>query len=61
LRNGGQRRIVSEVRGKIADYFNRELGLSWAEIARNLGVGISAAAMAIRKLEREKINGPSFS
>jgi putative transposase len=56
LRNGGQRRIVSKVRGKIGYYLNRELGLSLAEIARNLGVGTSAVAMAIRKLEHEQIN-----
>ena len=49
LRTGGQRRKISEVRAKIAYWLNREMGLSMAEIARNLGVGTSAIAMAIKK------------
>ena len=49
LRGGGQSRRVSEVRGKIALFLSRERGISMAEIARNLGVGTSAIAMAIRK------------
>ena len=55
LRGRGQRRGVSEARGEIALYLSREMGLSMAEIARNLGVGTSAIAMAIRKGERGKI------
>jgi putative transposase len=51
LRSGGQRRKISEVRGKIACYLSREMGMSMAEIARNLGVGTSAVAMAIKKGE----------
>jgi putative transposase len=51
LRGGGQRRKVSEARGKIAHYLCREMGLSMAEVGRNFGVGISAIAMAIRKEE----------
>ena len=48
------RRRVSEARGEIALYLCGEMGLSMAEIARNLGVGTSAIAiaMAIRKGER---------
>ena len=42
-------------RGEIALYLSGEIGLSMAEIARNLGAGTSAIAMAIRKGEREKI------
>jgi REP element-mobilizing transposase RayT len=54
LRGRGQRRRVSEARGEIALYLCKEMGLSMAEIARNLGVGTSAIAMAIRKGERGK-------
>ena len=54
LRGRGQRRRVSKARGEIALYLSREMGLSMAEIARNLGVGTSAIAMAIRKGERRK-------
>lgn len=43
---------MSEVRAKIAYHLSREMGLSLAEIARHLGVGTSAVAMAIRKKER---------
>lgn len=46
-----KRRKVAEVRGKIAYLLNREMGISIAEIGRNLGVGTSAIAMAIRKKE----------
>ena len=55
LRGGGQRRRVSEVRGKIALFLSREMGISMAEIARNLGVGTSAIAMAIRR-EGRRLN-----
>jgi hypothetical protein len=37
------------VRTKIACYLSREVGISMAEMARRLGVGTSAIAMAIRK------------
>jgi REP element-mobilizing transposase RayT len=47
LRSGSQRRRVSEVRGDIACYLSREMGIPMAEIARRLGVGTSAIAMAI--------------
>ena len=43
---------MSEVRAKIAHRLSREMGLSLADIARRLGVGTSAVAMAIRKKER---------
>jgi len=54
LRGGNQRRRVAEVRAKVAYGLNREMGISMAEIARHLGVGASAIAMAIRKEERAK-------
>ena len=47
----GQRRKVSEVWAKIAYSLSREMGISMAEFARNLGVGTSAIAIAIRKEE----------
>jgi hypothetical protein len=53
LGSGSQRRKVSEVRTKIACYLNREMGISMAEIARRLGVGTSAIAMAIRRRNSE--------
>jgi REP element-mobilizing transposase RayT len=49
VRSGSQRRKVSEVRARIACFLNREMGISMAEIARHLGVGTSAIAMAIRR------------
>ncbi len=51
LRSGGQRRRISEARARIAFYLSREMGMSMAEIARNLGVGTSAVAMALKKEE----------
>ena len=54
LSGGSQRRAVAEVRAKVAYRLNREMGIPMAEIARHLGVGTSAIAMAIRKEERAK-------
>jgi REP element-mobilizing transposase RayT len=51
LKGGGQRRKVSEVRGKIAYHLHREKGIPMAAIARYVGVGTSAIAMAIRRIE----------
>ena len=51
VKSGGQRRRISEARARIANYLSREMGMSMAEIARNLGVGTSAVAMAIKKDE----------
>jgi DNA-binding Lrp family transcriptional regulator len=50
IRNGGQRREVSSVRAKIAFRLNRELGISMAEIARNVGVCTTAVIKAVRKM-----------
>jgi len=47
--SGSQRRRVSEARAEIACYLSREMGISMAEMARRLGVGTSAIAMAIRR------------
>jgi putative transposase len=51
LRGGGRRRKVSEVRGRIALFLCREMGVPMAEIARQVGVGTSAIGMAIKKEE----------
>jgi REP element-mobilizing transposase RayT len=56
IRKGGRRRRVSKVRARIAYYLNRQMGISFAEIARNLGVGTSAIAMAIRKEDHDENN-----
>ncbi len=53
LGSGSQRRRVSEVRTEIACYLSREMGISMAEIARRLGVGTSAIAMAIKRRNSE--------
>jgi REP element-mobilizing transposase RayT len=53
LRSGSQRRRVSGVRAEIACYLSREMGVAMAEIARRLGVGTSAVAMAIRRRDPE--------
>jgi putative transposase len=56
VKSGGQRRKISEVRARIAYYLSRERGICMAEIARNLGVGTSAIAMAIKKEEPSSDN-----
>jgi chromosomal replication initiation ATPase DnaA len=53
VRNGGQKRRVSKVRSQIAYYLSHELGISMAEIARNLGVCSSAIIKAVQKLESQ--------
>lgn len=54
LRSGSRRRVVSEVRRKLCDYFYRELGISMAEIARLVGVGTTGVAMALRERNTRK-------
>jgi hypothetical protein len=51
LKNGSRRQKVSFVRRKIACRSLKELGLSFAEIARNLGVNTSAISNIISKHE----------
>jgi hypothetical protein len=51
LRNGGRRKKVSEVRGRISFQLSHELGVPTAEIARHVGVCTSAIVKAIQKLE----------
>lgn len=54
VRNGGQRRVVSGARGQIAYRLNRELGISMAEIARNVGVSTTAVIKATKKIDAQK-------
>jgi DNA-binding MarR family transcriptional regulator len=52
-KTGGQRRKITRLRARIAYYLSREMGVSMAEIARNVGVGTSAIAMAIKHEEAQ--------
>ena len=49
VRSGNQSRKAAKLRAEIACFLSREMGISMAEIARQLGVGASAIAMAIRR------------
>jgi putative transposase len=51
LRNGGKRRKVSEVRARISFRLSHEMGISFAEIARHVGVCTSAVAKAVQSLD----------
>ncbi|MGQ9694070.1 MAG: helix-turn-helix domain-containing protein [Thermodesulfobacteriota bacterium] len=53
LRGGSQRRPVSRARNKIAYHLNRDLAISIAEIARNVGVCTTAVIKAIKKMEAQ--------
>ena len=53
LRNGGQRRKVSELRARIGYHLNHDFGVSMAEIARHVGVCSSAVVKSIQKIESE--------
>ena len=55
LRMGGRNRKLSGVRAKISYHLSHELGISSAEIARQLGVCTSAIAKAIQNMEVEGI------
>jgi putative transposase len=52
LQAGSRRKIVSDMRAKIARRSLDELGLSMAEIARHLGVNTSSITRTIAKLEK---------
>ena len=56
LRSGSQRKPVSLARAKISFQLNRDLGISMAEIARNVGVSTTAVVKAVQKLEGEVRN-----
>ena len=51
VRSGSRRRAVSELRRSLCVYLYQELGIPLAEIARQVGVGTSGVAMAIKGLE----------
>jgi len=53
LRMGVRTRKYSRVRAKISYFLSQELGVSRAEIARQLGVCTSAIAKAIQNMEAE--------
>lgn len=53
LRQGSQRRKVSTVRAKVGYLLNRERGISYAEIARNLGVSTTAIIKAVERTAEE--------
>ena len=53
LRNGGQRRRVSELRARVSYYLNHQLGIAMAEIARHVGVCASAVVKSIQKMESQ--------
>ena len=55
LRSGSRRRAVSELRRNICIYLYRELGIPLAEIARQVGVGTTGVAMAVKGLEVKNI------
>jgi REP-associated tyrosine transposase len=52
LKSGGKRRKVSDTRAVIALRSRDELGLTAAEIARNVGVNTSAVTRAIERVEQ---------
>ncbi|MCU0579205.1 MAG: transposase [Desulfobacterota bacterium] len=57
LRSGSRRRAVSELRKKLCVYLYRELGIPLAEIARQVGVGTTGVAMAVKELDAKiKLN-----
>lgn len=51
LRSGSRRKAVSELRRRLCFYLYRELGLPRAEIVRQIGVGTTGVAMAIKGME----------
>jgi putative transposase len=59
LRSGSRRRAVSELRRRLCFYLYRELGIPLAEIARQVGVGTTGVAMAIKGLEAGNKNETS--
>ena len=50
LRSGSRRRAVSELRRSLCVYLYRELGIPLAEIARQVGIGTSGVAMAVKDM-----------
>jgi hypothetical protein len=51
LRSGSRRKAVSELRRWLCFYLYRELGIPMAEIARQVGVGTTGVAMAIKEID----------
>jgi putative transposase len=57
LKGGGKRRKVSDLRASIALRSRDELGLTAAEIARNVGVSTSAVTRAIERVGKRRDHG----
>jgi putative transposase len=53
LRSGSRRRAVSELRRELCFYLSREMGIPLAEIARQVGIGTSGVAMAVKGRKAE--------
>jgi putative transposase len=51
LRSGSRRRAVSELRRSLCVYLYRELGIPLAEIARQVGIGTTRVAMAVKGMK----------
>ena len=56
ITQGEQQRKVPDVRTRIAYYLSREIGISKAKIALELGAGVSVIAMAIMRKESRNRN-----
>jgi DNA-binding MarR family transcriptional regulator len=54
LQEGGKRREVTKARREVLYYLSREIGVTMADIARNVRVGASAVAMALKQKEAEE-------
>jgi hypothetical protein len=52
LRGGSQRRSVSAVRAEVASSLGQEGGITFAEIARQVGVCTTAMIRAVQRWER---------
>lgn len=50
LRSGSRRKAVSELRRWLCFYLYRELGIPMAEIARQVGIGTTGVAMAVKEI-----------
>jgi putative transposase len=53
LRSGSRRKAVSELRRRLCFYLYRDHGIPMAEIARQVGVGTTGVAMAIKEMKQE--------
>ncbi len=54
LRSGSRLKAVSELRRWLCFYLYRALGIPMAEIARQVGVGTTGVAMALKEINTKK-------